>query len=153
MTRIAIDPARPVGRLDRKVFGGFVATFIGSPAMNLYEAGLSADGASGTRPAVALGSQRLDLPGRVWSPRRGSSRCWAASSTSTSGSTRHKRPRPRPRWRTSRPRRASWWAAPRTAWPGSIRTPPVKPGGRVTFTVDPARLYFFDPDTGQAITG
>ena len=29
----------------------------------------------------------------------------------------------------------------------------VKPGGRVTFTVDPARLYFFDPDTGQAITG
>jgi hypothetical protein len=29
----------------------------------------------------------------------------------------------------------------------------VKPGGRVTFTVDPARLYFFDPDTGAAITG
>ena len=24
MTRIAIDPARPTGRLDRKVFGGFV---------------------------------------------------------------------------------------------------------------------------------
>ena len=24
MTRIAIDPARPIGRLDRKVFGGFV---------------------------------------------------------------------------------------------------------------------------------
>jgi hypothetical protein len=30
---------------------------------------------------------------------------------------------------------------------------PVESGGRVTFTVDPARLYFFDPDTGQAITG
>jgi multiple sugar transport system ATP-binding protein len=30
---------------------------------------------------------------------------------------------------------------------------PVKPGGSVTFTVDPARLYFFDPDTGAAITG
>jgi multiple sugar transport system ATP-binding protein len=29
---------------------------------------------------------------------------------------------------------------------------PVKSGGRVTFTVDPAHLYFFDPDTGQAIT-
>src|SRR5439155_17855986 len=42
----------------------FVATFIGSPAMNLYEAGLSADGASG-RPAVVLGSQRLDLPAPV----------------------------------------------------------------------------------------
>jgi len=27
----------------------------------------------------------------------------------------------------------------------------VKPGGRITFTVDPARLYFFDPDTGQAV--
>src|SRR4029077_18628501 len=43
----------------------FVATFIGSPAMNLYEAGLSADGASGIRPAVVLGSQRLDLPAPV----------------------------------------------------------------------------------------
>ena len=30
---------------------------------------------------------------------------------------------------------------------------PVKPGGRITFSVDPERLYFFDPDTGQAITG
>lgn len=30
---------------------------------------------------------------------------------------------------------------------------PVNPGARVTFTVDPERLYFFDPDTGQAITG
>src|SRR6266705_2354017 len=43
----------------------FVATSIGSPAMNLYEAGLSADGASGSRPAVVLGSQRLDLPAPV----------------------------------------------------------------------------------------
>jgi multiple sugar transport system ATP-binding protein len=86
----------------------FVATFIGSPAMNLYEAGLSADGASGTRPAVVLGS-----------------RCWAANSTFTSGSTRHPRPRrrPRPPWPTSRRRRVSWWAVPPTAWPGSTRTP------------------------------
>lgn len=29
----------------------------------------------------------------------------------------------------------------------------VRPGDRVTFAVDPARLYFFDPDTGHAITG
>ena len=43
----------------------FVAAFIGSPAMNLYEAGLSADGASGSRPGVVLGSQRLDLPAPV----------------------------------------------------------------------------------------
>ena len=27
----------------------------------------------------------------------------------------------------------------------------VRAGDRVTFAVDPARLYFFDPDTGQAI--
>jgi hypothetical protein len=29
----------------------------------------------------------------------------------------------------------------------------IRAGNRVTFAVDPARLYFFDPDTGQAITG
>ena len=29
----------------------------------------------------------------------------------------------------------------------------VRAGERVTFAVDPACLYFFDPDTGQAITG
>ena len=28
----------------------------------------------------------------------------------------------------------------------------VRAGDRVTFAVDPARLYFFDPDTGQAIS-
>jgi multiple sugar transport system ATP-binding protein len=43
----------------------FVATFIGSPSMNLYEGGLSASGSSGSRPAVVLGSQRLDLPVQV----------------------------------------------------------------------------------------
>ncbi|HEX6519929.1 MAG TPA: sn-glycerol-3-phosphate ABC transporter ATP-binding protein UgpC [Mycobacterium sp.] len=35
----------------------FVATFIGSPEMNLYEAGVSSDG------SLALGSQRLEMPG------------------------------------------------------------------------------------------
>jgi hypothetical protein len=29
----------------------------------------------------------------------------------------------------------------------------VHPGGRIDFDPDPARLHFFDPDTGQAITG
>jgi multiple sugar transport system ATP-binding protein len=42
----------------------FVATFIGSPAMNLYEAGLEASGPAGT-PAVVLGSQRVALPAQV----------------------------------------------------------------------------------------
>jgi multiple sugar transport system ATP-binding protein len=42
----------------------FVATFIGSPAMNLYQAGLEASGPAGT-PAVVLGSQRVALPPQV----------------------------------------------------------------------------------------
>jgi hypothetical protein len=29
----------------------------------------------------------------------------------------------------------------------------VRPGDRVTFAVDPPRLHFLDPDTGNAITG
>ena len=40
----------------------FVATFIGSPAMNLYRAGLESAGETGT---VVLGSQRLTLPAAV----------------------------------------------------------------------------------------
>ncbi len=42
----------------------FVATFIGSPPMNLYEADLEATGTAGT-PTVVLGSQRLALPPTV----------------------------------------------------------------------------------------
>jgi multiple sugar transport system ATP-binding protein len=39
---------------------------------------------------------------------------------------------------------------------GAARLDPrvtVEPGGRITFALDPARLHFFDPDTGQAISG
>ena len=48
----------------------FVATFIGSPAMNLYQAGLEASGPAGPAgpagaPAVVLGSQRVALPPQV----------------------------------------------------------------------------------------
>ena len=39
MTRIAIDPARPVGRLDRKVFGGFVEHLGRCIYAGLYEEG------------------------------------------------------------------------------------------------------------------
>jgi multiple sugar transport system ATP-binding protein len=38
----------------------FVAAFIGSPAMNLYDARLTPDGS-----ALALGSQQISLPGQV----------------------------------------------------------------------------------------
>jgi hypothetical protein len=47
-----------------------VATFVGSPAMNLYEAGLEPAGPAGSAgfagsagaPVVVIGSQRLALP-------------------------------------------------------------------------------------------
>ncbi len=39
MTRIAIDPARTVGRLDRKVFGGFVEHLGRCIYGGLYEEG------------------------------------------------------------------------------------------------------------------
>ena len=29
----------------------------------------------------------------------------------------------------------------------------IRPGDRVRFSIDPARLYFFDPDTGVAVPG
>ena len=45
----------------------FVATFIGSPSMNLYEGALAADSAADDRggAAIVLGSQRLSLPAEV----------------------------------------------------------------------------------------
>jgi alpha-N-arabinofuranosidase len=39
VTRIAIDPSRPVGRLDRKVFGGFVEHLGRCIYGGLYEEG------------------------------------------------------------------------------------------------------------------
>jgi multiple sugar transport system ATP-binding protein len=44
----------------------FVASFIGSPAMNLYEATIGPD-----EPAVSLGSQRLTLPPEIGAKLRG----------------------------------------------------------------------------------
>ena len=49
----------PPGELYRRPVNQFVARFIGSPEMNLFEAALDADG------ALVLGSQRLDLGRRV----------------------------------------------------------------------------------------
>ena len=158
----------------------FVATFIGSPAMNLYEAGLSTDGA-GSRPAAVLGSQRLDLPAPVaahvaaYQGRKvivgirpedlvvsaGPGLVTEARIVEVLGSEQHVY-----FWLDATP--AGQAAAASADEPaeagflvgstpnGMARIDPhtgVKPGGRVTFTVDPERLYFFDPDTGQAITG
>jgi multiple sugar transport system ATP-binding protein len=148
----------------------FVATFIGSPAMNLYEAGLSADGASGTRPTVVLGSQRLDLPAQVaarvaaYQGRKvivgirpedlvvsaGPGLVTEARLVEVLGSEQHVY-----FWLDATPAaQAAAAVADEPAEAGFlVGGAPIKPGGRVTFTVDPARLYFFDPDTGQAITG
>ena len=170
----------------------FVATFVGSPSMNLYEAGLSADGTrSGSRPTVVLGSQRLDLPAQV-----------AARVAAYQGRKVVVGIRPEDLVRRGRPGgrdcgRAGMLAADvrlievlgseqhayfsidatqagqaeavaagdesgeagilaASAPNGVARLDPgsgVRAGDRVTFAVDPARLYFFDPDTGQAITG
>jgi len=164
----------------------FVATFIGSPAMNLYEAGLSTDEASGrfgARPTVVLGSQRLDLPAQVaarvaaYQGRKvivgvrpedlvvssGPGLITEVRLVEVLGSEQHVY-----FWLDATPAAQAAPAAAAADEPAEAgflvgRAPngmaridphtPVKPGGRVTFTVDPARLYFFDPDTGQAITG
>jgi multiple sugar transport system ATP-binding protein len=167
----------------------FVATFIGSPSMNLYEGSLSAaDGSSVSRPAVVLGSQRLDLPAQV-----------AARVAAYQGRKVVVGIRPEDLVLPSLAGAGAWVSGPGLA--ADVRlievlgseqhvyfsidaTPAgagaaadesaeamilaasapngvarldagagVRAGDRVTFAVDPARLYFFDPDTGQAITG
>jgi len=153
----------------------FVATFIGSPAMNVYEAGLET---SGSVPTLVLGSQRLNLPPQI-----------AARVAAYQGRKLIAGVRPEDLAVSSGPglvadvrlvevlgseqqvyfsvdatqaggaaaaadesAQAGILAA--SAPNGMARLDPrsgVRAGGRVTFAVDPARLYFFDPDTGRAI--
>jgi len=167
----------------------FVAAFIGSPSMNLYEGGLSSSDGSG--PAVVLGSQRLDLPAQVaarvagYQGRKvvvgirpedlvlsGGSGSGSGSGSGLAadvrlvemlGSEQHVY-----FWldATQAGQAAAGAAAGEAAEAaeagilvgsapnGVTRLEPgisVRAGDRVTFAVDPARLYFFDPDTGQAI--
>jgi multiple sugar transport system ATP-binding protein len=157
----------------------FVATFIGSPAMNLYEAGLEAAG------TLVLGSQRLELPAdvaaRVAACRgskvlagirpedltvsgSGASLVAEVRFIEVLGSEQHVYFSI-----DATPAGAAVGAAAAVADEsaeasillgsapnGAARLDPrvaVQPGERISFTLDPARLYFFDPDTGQAITG
>jgi multiple sugar transport system ATP-binding protein len=178
----------------------FVATFIGSPSMNLYEGSLSADGSSGpqgsgpqapgTRPAVVLGSQRLDLPVQVaarvaaYQGRKvvvgirpedlvlpaGAGAGAGGSGTLAAdvrlievlGSEQHvyfsidatQAGQAEAVAAGDESGGAGILAA--SAPNGVARLEAasgVRAGDRVTFAIDPARLYFFDPDTGQAITG
>jgi multiple sugar transport system ATP-binding protein len=171
----------------------FVATFIGSPSMNLYEAGVGAAGASGTTPTVVLGSQRLTLPAPVaarvaaYQGRKiivgvrpedlvvsagagpaaeaalvadvrlvevlgseehvyfsvdatpaGGGGTGAAASADESGSAGI--------FVGSAPNGVAR-VDPRSAVAVAVRA-----GSRVTFAVNPARLHFFDPDTGGAVS-
>jgi multiple sugar transport system ATP-binding protein len=180
----------------------FVATFIGSPSMNLYEGGLSADGSSGaqssgTRPTVVLGSQRLDLSAQVaarvaaYQGRKivvgirpedlvlpagtGPGAAGAGAGVGGSGtlaadvrlievlgSEQHvyfsidatQAGQAEAVAAGDESGEAGILAA--SAPNGVARLDPasgVRAGDRVTFAIDPARLHFFDPDTGQAIAG
>jgi multiple sugar transport system ATP-binding protein len=164
----------------------FVATFIGSPSMNLYEASLSADGSSGTRPTVVLGSQRLDLPAQVAArvaayqgrkvvvgirpedlvlpagPAAAGSGALAADVRliEVLGSEQHvhfsidatQAGQAEAAAAGDESREAGLLAA--SAPNGVARLDQasgIRAGDRVTFAIDPAQLYFFDPDTGQAV--
>jgi multiple sugar transport system ATP-binding protein len=149
----------------------FVARFIGSPEMNLYEAALDADG------ALVLGSQRIGLgpghPGpRPGEPvivgirpedlalgQPGAPGALAADVRAVEqlGTEMHAyfsidaRPGGGPTAATDDGQDA---ALPGQAHNGVARLDPrsgVRPGRRVTFKLDPGRLYFFDPGTGAAV--
>ena len=101
MTRIAIDPARPVGRLDRKVFGGFVEHLGRCIYGGLYEEGSPLSDDRGFRKDVLgllcaycaeLGTEPYICLNMDWPLTSGWSRCSAASSTSASPSTRRRPP-------------------------------------------------------------
>jgi multiple sugar transport system ATP-binding protein len=158
----------------------FVATFIGSPAMNLYEAGLEV---SGSGPTVLLGAQQLALPAQVaarvaaYQGRKiivgvrpedlAVGRSGGALGALVAdvrlvevlGSEQHVY-----FWLDATPAGGAAALADESAHAGILAASapngvarvdprsPVRAGGRVTFAVDPARLYFFDPDTGHAVT-
>jgi multiple sugar transport system ATP-binding protein len=164
----------------------FVARFIGSPEMNLYEAALDESG------ALVLGSQRVSLgqvpppvegetgaaPGRplivgvrpedlalcpdgtlgaltadVTAVERLGSEVHAYFSIDAR-SAGHPADGGLPAAAAGTPRPTDEAdALPGAAHNGVARLDPraaVRPGARVTLRVDPARLYFFDPATGQA---
>jgi multiple sugar transport system ATP-binding protein len=204
----------PPGELYARPVNQFVARFIGSPEMNLYEAALDADG------ALVLGSQRVMLGPRPGPGQAGPGT--AVQSTAVPGAAMpggarpgqpvsglarpgqagRDRPGPRPGEAVIvgiRPedltlgapgdpgalaadvraveqlgselhaffaidaRQAGGQAGeagddkdavlPGQSHNGVARLDPrsgVRPGSRVTFLVDPGRLYFFEPATGEA---
>jgi multiple sugar transport system ATP-binding protein len=166
----------------------FVATFIGSPAMNLYEAALSSDGAFRGQPTVVLGSQRLDLPVQVaarvaaYQGRKvivgvrpedlvagltggggpGAGLVADVRLVEVLGSEQHvyfsidATQAAVAEGGAVAAEAAEAGILVASAPNGVARLDPrvgVRVGERITFWLDPARLHFFDPDTGNAIAG
>jgi multiple sugar transport system ATP-binding protein len=158
--------------LYRRPANLFVAGFIGSPEMNLYEASVSAG-------ELVLGSQRLPLgaAGTVLAPYRGRKviagvrpEDLALGGTTLTadiravevlGSELHvffsiDAPAAGASTLAAAGGEAEAGLLAGYAHNGVARLDPragVRSGQRVTFGVDPARLHFFDPDTGTAIRG
>jgi multiple sugar transport system ATP-binding protein len=156
----------------------FVAAFIGSPAMNLYEATVT-EGAQGLR----LGSQQIDLPLTVTAARPDLASF--ANKKVVIGLRPEHLPAPRDGWAgptlvgdvdlvealgselvvhfTIDARRVTAEGvtsadaeAVTEAGEGVARVDPqaaVKPGERFTFAVNPGGIQFFDPSSGEAIWG
>ena len=131
----------------------FVAAFIGSPAMNLYDAVVG----EGAR-SLKLGSEEIDLPESVVLKRR-ALRSYAGKEVVVG-----LRPEHLPAEAPTAPARswpATWtWSrrSARNLWSGegvarvSAKTP-VKPGDKLTFAVDIHDMKFFDTQTGLSIRG
>jgi multiple sugar transport system ATP-binding protein len=154
----------------------FVATFIGSPQMNVYEAAVEEGGGM-----LALGSQRLPLaagqhgrlagyhgrkvvvgfrpedlsavgPAEAASLAANVSLVADARLVELLGSERHVYLSldATPAAGADIASGVLGSTAPNGVARVDARTP-IRPGDRVTFTIDPARLHFFDPDTGAAL--
>jgi multiple sugar transport system ATP-binding protein len=172
----------PPAELYARPVNLFVARFIGSPEMNLYEAALDESGALvlgsqrvsfGELPPVPLAAVPAGQPVIVGVRPEDLALCpdgtpgaltAAVRAVERLGSQLHAffsidaRPAGGPDGAaplSTGPRAAgdADTGVPGVAHNGVARLDPrapVHPGGRITLRVDPARLYFFDPATGQA---
>jgi multiple sugar transport system ATP-binding protein len=160
----------------------FVATFIGSPEMNLYEASVSGSelvlgsqrlalpaelagpggrltGHQGRKVVAGIRPEDLGLPAAHGSPPAAGSLAADIQLVEVLGSEQHVYLTldATPMARTADlalPGEDTSGVLARTAPNGVARVQArgmIRPGERVTFTVDAARLHFFDPDTGARI--
>jgi hypothetical protein len=131
LTRIAVDSARTAGRLDRKVFGGFVEHLGRCIYGGLYEEGSPLSDDRGFRKDVNIFTRNCD---------------WVRMANLTQMVNARRRRR-----RVRGPGQALGLRQDDSAADGGRAR--ADHGDRVTFAVDPPRLHFLDPDTGNAITG